>query len=88
MFHFHVTNLELFASFNKFNIFLMFYYLYYSVKIDESKEKFKIVFCCISAITDIAAPSISSGLAWQAALKKTKVRLESLTDVDMLLMVE
>ena len=28
------------------------------------------------------------GLAWQAALKKTEVKLESLTDIDMLLMVE
>ena len=28
------------------------------------------------------------GLAWQAALKKTKVKLELLTDTDMLLMVE
>ena len=28
------------------------------------------------------------GLAWQAALKKTEVRLELLTDIDMLLMVE
>ena len=28
------------------------------------------------------------GLAWQAALKKTKVKLESLTDIDKLLMVE
>ena len=28
------------------------------------------------------------GLAWQAALKKTEVMLESLTDIDMLLMVE
>ena len=27
-------------------------------------------------------------LAWQAALKKTKVKLELLTDIDMLLMVE
>ena len=27
------------------------------------------------------------GLAWQAALKKTKVRLDLLTDTDMLLMV-
>ena len=26
--------------------------------------------------------------AWQAALKKTKVKLELLTDIDMLLMVE
>ena len=28
------------------------------------------------------------GLAWQAALKKNEVKLESLTDIDMLLMVE
>ena len=28
------------------------------------------------------------GLAWQAALKKTKVKLDRLTDINMLLMVE
>ena len=28
------------------------------------------------------------GLAWQAALKKTKVKLDLLTDISMLLMVE
>ena len=28
------------------------------------------------------------GLAWQAALKKTEVKLELLTDFDILLMVE
>ena len=28
------------------------------------------------------------GLVWQAALKKTKVKLDPLTDTDMLLMVE
>ena len=32
----------------------------------------------------ISAP----GLAWQAAFKKTEVKLELLTDVDMLLMVK
>ena len=28
------------------------------------------------------------GLVWQACLKKTRVRLELLTDIDMLLIVE
>ena len=28
------------------------------------------------------------GLAWQAVLKKTKVKLDLLTDIDMLLMLE
>ena len=28
------------------------------------------------------------GLSWQAALKKTEVKLELLTDIDMLLMVK
>ena len=28
------------------------------------------------------------GLAWQAALKKTKVKLDLLTDIDTLMMVE
>ena len=31
---------------------------------------------------------LAPGLGWQAALKKTEVKLELLTDIDMLLMVE
>ena len=31
---------------------------------------------------------IAPGLAWQPALKKTKVKLDILTDIDMLIMVE
>ena len=38
----------------------------------------------LDLIRFISAP----GLAWQAALKKTKVKLDLLTDIDMLLMVE
>ena len=30
----------------------------------------------------------SPGLAWQVALKKTKVKLDHLTDIDMLIIVE
>ena len=37
---------------------------------------------------DLAHFLSPAGLAWQACLKKTKVELELLTDIDMLLMVE
>ena len=40
--------------------FLMFHCLYYSVTFNESKGKFKIAFCCISAIKTIVALSSSS----------------------------
>ena len=31
---------------------------------------------------------LAPGLVWQAALKKTKIKLDLLTDIDLLLMVE
>ena len=37
---------------------------------------------------DLAKFIPAPGLAWQAALKMTEVKLELLTDIDMLLMVE
>ena len=37
---------------------------------------------------DPALLSFASGLAWKACLKKTEVKLELLTDTDMLLMVK
>ena len=37
---------------------------------------------------DPAQVSSTPGLAWQAALKKTEVKLELLTDIDMLFMNE
>ena len=41
----------------------MFCYLYYSVTINESKEKLGIDFCCFSAIKNIVAPSSSSNFS-------------------------
>ena len=44
---------------------------------------------CIKIYEHDPAKILSApGLAWQAALKKTKVKLDLLTDIDMLLMVE
>ena len=44
---------------------------------------------CIEIYELDSAKFLSSpGLAWQAALKKTKVKLDLLTNIDMLLMVE
>ena len=40
--------------------------------------------CKLDPARFLAAP----GLAWQTALKKTEVKLDLLTDVDMLLMVK
>ena len=37
---------------------------------------------------DLARFTTALGLAWQAALKKTKVKFDLLTDIDILLMVE
>ena len=50
-------------------------------------ENFK--YMCINIYKlDPAKFCSAPGLAWQAALKKTKVKLDLLTDIDMLLMVE
>ena len=37
---------------------------------------------------DLAKFLLAPGLAWQAALKRTKVKVDLLTDIDMLLIVE
>ena len=37
---------------------------------------------------DPARPFSAAGLAWQAALKETEIKLELLTDINMVLMVE
>ena len=53
----------------------------------ELFENFRIMFLEIYEL-DPAKFLSAPGLAWQAALKKTKVKLDLLTDIDMLLMVE
>ena len=50
-------------------------------------ENFRIMFLEIYEL-DPAKFLSAPGLAWQAAFKKTKVKLDLLTDIDMLLMVE
>ena len=56
----------------------------------KSKNKIAVIFfpnshgCGLDPSHFLSAP----GLAWQACLKKTKVNLELLTNVDMLLMIE
>ena len=42
---------------------------------------------CIE-IYDLDPTNLLAGLAWQACLKESKVELELLADIDMLLMVE
>ena len=44
--------------------------------------------CLIKYKLDPAKFISAPGLAWQAALKKTKVKLGLLTDIDLLLMVQ
>ena len=43
---------------------------------------------CVLKYTNLILQISAPGLAWQAALKNTKVKLDLLTDTDMLLMVE
>ena len=61
---------------------------------------FKVIYCCSQVYLKTLETSVSKymilgpahflsapGLAWQACLKKTGVRLELSTDIDMLLLV-
>ena len=52
------------------------------------KENLRKMFLEIHELESAKFLSAPPGLAWQAAFKKTKVELELLTDIDMLLMVE
>ena len=53
----------------------------------EVFENFRYI-CLKICKLDFAKFISAPGLAWQAALKKPKVKLELLTDIDMLLIVE
>ena len=53
----------------------------------EVSENFQNMYIGIYGL-DLANFILASGLAWDAALKKTKVKLVILTDINMLLMVE
>ena len=44
--------------------------------------------CLKMYVLDPAKFLSAFGLVWQAALKKTKVKLDLLTDIDLLLMIE
>ena len=43
---------------------------------------------CLEIICELDPAKLAPGLAWQAALKKTKANFDLLTDIDMLLMIE
>ena len=50
---------------------------------------FRTIEICLKIYEPDPAKFVSApGLAWQAALKKTKVKLDLLTEINMLLMVE
>ena len=49
---------------------------------------FKTLEICVSRYTKLVKFHPAPGLASQAALKKTKIKLDFLTDIDILLMVE
>ena len=50
----------------------------------ENFRKMCLKIYALDPVKFLSAP----GLAWQAALKKTEVKLELLTDIDMLLLIE
>ena len=67
-------------------------YYYFHVQRDtlllaDVFENFRNMSCKIYVL-DTTRFLTAPGLAWQAALKKNKVKLDLLTDIDMLLMVE
>ena len=64
-----------------------FYIQSYTLLLADVFENFKNM-CLKIYELDTSLFLTASGLAWKAALEKTKVKLDLLTDIDMLLMVE
>ena len=65
-------------------IFILSVIHYFWLMVLKILEKMCLAIYDSDPVNFVSAP----GLAWQAALKKKKVKLELLTDIDMLLMVE
>ena len=65
-------------------IFILSVIHYFWLMVLKILEKICLAIYDSDPVNFVSAP----GLAWQAALKKKKVKLELLTDIDMLLMVE
>ena len=65
-------------------IFILSVVHYFWLMVLKILEKMCLAIYDSDPVNFVSAP----GLAWQAALKKKKVKLELLTDIDMLLMVE
>ena len=71
----------------KWNDWNYFYLKCNSILLADAFEKFRKIGLEVYEIDPVKFV-LAPGLAWQAALKKTKVELEQLADIDMLLMVE
>ena len=65
-------------------IFILSVIHYFWLMVLKILEKMCLAIYDSDPVNFVSAP----GLAWQAALKKKKVKLELLTDIDVLLMVE
>ena len=73
---------------NVFEIKICEYHdLYLKSDLSDVLENFRKM-CLNIYVLDLAKSLSASGLVWQAALKRIKVKLELLIDIDILLMVE
>ena len=58
----------------------MFYFLYYCVTINESKEKLRIVFCYFSAIKNIVSHPQTHTYEFDKKKKKKNQQLKNIID--------